>query len=105
MAIFEKLVPRQGEASLGLPVALLSVAFLLAIGLQTVQLVRQRDNLVSVYAGQEKAVEQTLRLRDSIDTFAGDTAKLAVAGDADARQLVEALHAQNIDVHAPAPAH
>jgi uncharacterized protein YggE len=103
MTVFEKFVDRQsGAPSLALPVALLSVAFLAAIGFQTVQLMRDRSNLSNVFAGQEAAVAQTLRLRNSVDAFAGDAAKLAQAGDPQAKQVVDALRNQNITIRPPA---
>jgi hypothetical protein len=103
MTVFEKFVGPQGNGpTLALPVALLAVAFLAAIGFQTLELVRDRSNLSSVYAGQEAAVEQTLKLRNSVDAFAGDTAKLAQAGDPQAKQVIDALRNQNIAIRPPA---
>jgi hypothetical protein len=104
MTVFEKFLPRQGEPSLALPVALLAVAFLVAIGLQTMQLVHERGNLTHMYEGQEPAVQQTLLLRNSIDAFAGDTAALADKGDPSAKQVVDALHSQNINIRNSAAA-
>jgi uncharacterized protein YggE len=103
MTVFEKFTGQQGGGpSLVLPVALLAVAFLAAIGFQTLELMRDRNTLSGVYAGQEAAVEQTLRLRNSVDAFAGDTAKLAQAGDPQAKQVVDALRSQNISIRPPA---
>ncbi len=105
MTVFEKFSGREGGPSLTIPVALLAVAFLAAIGFQTVQLLRDRSNLANVFAGQENAVEQTVRLRNSVDAFAGDTAKLAQAGDPQAKQVVDTLRSQNIAIRPPtAPA-
>jgi hypothetical protein len=107
MTVFEKFSGREGGPALGVPVALLSVAFLAAIGFQTVQLLRDRSNLANVFKGQENAVAQTIQLRNSVDAFAGDTAKLAQAGDPQAKQVVDTLRSQNISIRppvAPAPA-
>lgn len=105
MTVFEKFAGREsGGPSLALPVALLSVAFLAAIGFQTVQLLRDRGNLANVYAGQESAVQQTIRLRNSVDAFAGDTARLAQAGDPQAKQVVDTLRSENISIRPPAAA-
>lgn len=101
MTVFEKFAGREGGPSLALPVALLSVAFLTAIAFQTVQLLRDRGNLADVYAGQESAVQQTIHLRDSVDAFAGDTARLAQAGDPQAKQVVDTLRNQNISIRPP----
>jgi hypothetical protein len=88
--------------SLSLPVALQAIGFLTAISFQTVPLVRDRSNLANVYAGQQNAVEQTLHLRNSVDAFAGDTATLVQQGDSSAKQVVETLRSQNINVRPPA---
>jgi len=102
MTVFEKFAGSQNSGpSLALPVALLAVAFLAAIGFQTVQLMRDRSNLSSVYAGQEAAVQQTLKLRNSVDAFAGDTARLAQAGDPPAKQVVDTLRSQHITIRPP----
>ena len=103
MTVFEKFIDnKSGGPSLVLPVALLSFAFLVAIGFQTVQLMRDHGNLANVYAGQEKAVQQTLHLRNSVDAFAGETATLAQQGDPQAKQVVETLRSQNITIRPPA---
>ena len=102
MTAFEKFSDSKSTPSLALPVALLSIGFLAAIGFQTVQLVRDRGNLANVYAGQENAVEQTLRLRNSVDAFAGETATLAQQGDGPAKQVVETLRNLNITIRPPA---
>lgn len=103
MTLFEKSADRRsGAPSLALPVALLSIAFLTASGFQTVQLLQDRGNLARVYARQQQAVERTLQLRDTVDAFAGDTAKLARAGDPQAKQVVESLRSQHITIRPPA---
>jgi hypothetical protein len=105
MTVFERFTDsKSGGPSLTLPVALLAVGFLTAIGFQTVQLVRDRGNLANVYAGQQNAVEQTLRLRNSVDSFAGETASLAQQGDGSAKQVVESLRNLNINIRPPAAA-
>ena len=103
MTVFEKFADsKSGGPSLSIPVALLAVGFLAAIGFQTVQLMRDRSNLANVYAGQQNAVEQTLRLRNSVDAFAGETANLAQQGDNSAKQVVDTLRSQNITIRPPA---
>jgi hypothetical protein len=106
MTVFEKLGgnfgSNAGASSLGLPVTLLSVAFLAAIGFQTVQLLRDSHNLSAVYKEQDEAVTKTQQLRNIVDSFAGDAATLAQAGDPGAKQVVDALRAQNIQIRPPA---
>ncbi len=101
-ALFEKLIAEKSAGPpLALPLALLSFAFLLAIGFQTVQLMRDRSDLADVYAGQEGAVEQTNGLRSLVENFAGDMAALARQGDPQAKQVVESLRRQNIAIRPP----
>jgi hypothetical protein len=103
MTVFEKFTASEGNGpSLAVPVAILAVAFLAAIGFQTAQLLRDRSNLSNVYDGQEQAVQKTVQLRNSVDAFAGDTARLAQAGDPQAKQVVDTLRAQNIQLRPPA---
>jgi len=103
MTVFEKFTDgKHGGPSLSVAVAMLAIGFLTAIGFQTVQLMRDRSNLANVYAGQQNAVEQTLRLRNSVDAFAGETATLAQQGDGSAKQVVETLRSQNITIRPPA---
>jgi hypothetical protein len=103
MAVFEKPGdPKRDGSALALPVALLSIAFLAAIGFHTIQLVSDHSNLANVYAGQENAVEQTLQLRNTVNGFAGETATLAQQGNGPAKQVVETLRNQNITIRPPA---
>ena len=82
MTVFEKFTMQSDRGpSLALPVAILAIALLAAIGFQTAQLLRDRSNLSNVYTGQEQAVQKTLQVRNQVDAFAGDTARLAQAGD------------------------
>lgn len=102
MTVFEKFPdPQDRGPSLSLPLALLSLAFLAAIGFQTVQLMHDHSNLANIYAGQESAVEQTARLRNLVDGFAGETASLAQQGNRPAKQVVETLRSQNITIRPP----
>jgi hypothetical protein len=104
MTVVEKFPdPHKRGPALALPVALLSLAFLAAIGFQTVQLMHDHSNLATVYAGQESAVEQTLRLRNLVNGFAGETASLAQQGNRPAKQVVETLRSQNITIRPTAP--
>jgi len=105
MAVFDRFPdPNSRGPSLALPVALLALAFFAAIGFQTVQLMRDHSNLADVYAGQENAVEQTVRLRNLVEGFAGETASLAQQGNRPAKRVVETLRSENIAIRPPAAA-
>ncbi|HUE18667.1 MAG TPA: hypothetical protein VMQ63_02755 [Stellaceae bacterium] len=93
---------REEGPRLAWAVALLALGFFIAVLFQAVQLVRERINLAAVYANQETAEQDTLKLRAEVNSLAGDTAQLAQSGDAAAKQVVDQLAAQSVSIHPPA---
>lgn len=91
-------------------VATLAVAFVLAMAFQTYELIAQHANLLVVRDGQEAPLEQAVQMREDTEALAGETAALADKGNANARQVVDALRQQGISLRAaqapaaPAPA-
>jgi len=86
------------RSKLYLPVALLACAFVLMVGFQTSQLIREHDNLVAMRASQEATLQQAVKLRQQLDTLVGKTAQLADEGDAGARSIVDDLRRQGITI-------
>jgi Tfp pilus assembly protein PilO len=84
------------RAGLHLAVVILATAFVLAIGFQTYELIRERDNLVAARAAQEQQLQQAAKLRQQLDTLVGRTGQLANAGDVGARNVVDDLRRQGI---------
>jgi hypothetical protein len=84
------------RSKLHLPVALLATAFVLMVGFQTSQLIREHDNLVAMRASQEATLQQAVKLRQQFDTIMGKTAQLADEGDVGARSIVDDLRRQGI---------
>lgn len=82
-------------------VALLALAFFIAVLFQSVQLVRERANLGDILVKQETPVEEMLKLRDQVNSLAGDVAQLAQDGNAAAKQVVDDLARQRIAIHPP----
>jgi hypothetical protein len=82
-------------------VILLALAFFIAVLFQTVQLIRERANLAAILERQETPVQDMLKLRDQVNSLAGDTALLARSGNAAAQQVVDDLQRQHITVHPP----
>jgi hypothetical protein len=91
---------RDGGADL--PLALLAAAFFLMLLFQTVQLVRQSKSMAVFAVNQETAVQEAVRLRQAADALASDLVQLAQDGNANARQVVEEMARQNINLRPPA---
>jgi hypothetical protein len=77
------------------------VAFFLTIAFQTYQLLHEYSSLANARDGQQVPLEQALQMRQETEAFAGDVAVLAEKGNADAKQIVEAMRAQGITMRAP----
>jgi hypothetical protein len=83
----------------------LAVAFFLTVAFQTYELIAQHSNLIVARDGQEAPLEQAVQVREDTEALAGETAALADKGNANARQVVDAMRQQGIALRAPqAPA-
>ena len=80
---------------------LLAVAFFLMVAFQSYELLREYSSLENAQAAQQAPLEQSAQLRQETEAFAGDVASLADKGDANAKQIVDALRAQGIALRAP----
>jgi hypothetical protein len=90
--------------TLELPVALVAGALLLFLAFQTVELVRDSQNLVAIARSQDTPLQETARLKQAVDSLAGELAQLAQEGDANAKQVVDEMAKQNIRLQAAQPA-
>ena len=84
------------QAGVDLPVALLALGFFLALVFQSVQLVREGSVLAGLDRSQDVPLQDTLRMRQSVDALASDVAALAQSGDANAKQIVDDMARQNV---------
>jgi hypothetical protein len=82
--------------------AVLALAVFVLVAFQTYMLVQARHNLNTAYAGQEKPVEEATKLRQRAEGLAGGVAKLAEAGNANAKAIVENFRRQGVDMKPPA---
>ncbi len=90
-----------------LAVAVLALAFFLAVLFQSVQPWRERSGMNQIYQNQEQVLPDVLKLRDQVNSLAGDVAQLAQTGDAAAKQVIDDMARQGIALRppaAPAPA-
>ena len=90
-------------AGLEVPVALLAVSFLLGLGFQTVQLVRDSQSLAAIGRSQDSPLQESVRIKQAMDSLAGDVAALADAGDPNAKQVVDEMAKQNVKLRANQP--
>jgi hypothetical protein len=85
------------------PIAIISLAFLVGILQQTFVAFSSRSELIAVRAQQEASYEQALNFRNQLYGIAADTAKLAAGGDPAAKAIQEALLQEGITLPPPAP--
>jgi hypothetical protein len=83
-------------------ITVLAVAFFIAMAFQTFQLLSEYSNLQTALTGQQATFEQALQVSQETQAFAGDTAALADKGNANAKQVVDQMRAQGINMRAPA---
>ena len=88
--------------SLEVPVALVAVGLFLGVAFQTVELAREAQNLVAVAKSQDGPLEEAAKLKQATDSLASDVAELAQQGDANAKQVVDELAKQNVQLR-PSP--
>jgi hypothetical protein len=84
--------------SLQLPLALIVVALFLLLAFQSVQLFRQRENLIAAQAAQTPLLEDAAKLSQQLDALVAGTLKLAGSGNASAKAALEELHRQGISL-------
>ncbi len=89
---------RRHEASALWPLLLLAVAWLAWMGYQAHLLNLDRQAWKTAHAQQQQTVDNAARLRQSLDGLAADTQRLADAGNANARALVEELRKRGVTI-------
>ena len=86
-------------------VALLAIAVLLMTVLGTTQLVVQYSTLADVRAAQQPSVIEVAKVNAQLDALATETARLAAAGNSDARAVADEMQRQGITLRPPAEGH
>lgn len=82
-----------------LALLLLSLAMLLSLGDQCWQRLHERERLHAAQAQLQSTVDKATQLRSSLDALAADTQRLADAGNAPARLLVQELRRRGITIN------
>jgi hypothetical protein len=81
------------------PLLLMGLALLAWTAFQTYELLQDRGNLNGTYAAQQGPIQSSQQLRASLSAIAGDTQKLADAGDPGAKLIVGQLGQRGITIH------
>jgi hypothetical protein len=87
--------PADGRQSWELPLAILSAALVVALGVETMQLV-ERWRLAELRAAQAPQVQQAAKFRDQLQALGGETARLADGGDTAAQKIVDTMRQQGV---------
>lgn len=85
------------------PLLIICVATASWSGFQSYQLVHEHDALKKLHANQEALVQNAVKLRTQLDGIAGDTQRLANAGNANAQALVNELRRRGVTINAETP--
>lgn len=88
-----------GAPSAFVPLLLGGLALLGWLGFQAQQLMVERLGLQTAYASQQQTVDNSAKLRASLDTLAADTQRLADSGNASARTLVDELKKRGVTIN------
>jgi len=92
------------ERSPAIPLGILSVALLVWTASVTWNLTSENSRLQAAKTSQETLVQNSQKLRASLDALASETAKLAAQGNASARFLVDELRKRGITINPNPPA-
>lgn len=97
----EEQVVRQGRDRARLALALVIAAVLLVGIFQVVGAVQNHFALAHEWTAQQPAVVQGQKLRDQVQTLAGEAAELARNGDVGAGNVVAYLHRHGVTIRPP----
>jgi hypothetical protein len=100
----DTVTPSADTRSAFVPLLLMSLAVLCWLSFQSLQLVREREQLTTLRASQEAPLEAATKLRASLDAVAVATSRFADAGNPSARLIVDELRKRGITINQPAAA-
>jgi hypothetical protein len=84
-----------------LPVVIVAVSFFVLMAFETGYAIHDRDALAEQHRLQETAVQEAVKLRQTLEGLAGKTAQLAADGDEGAKAVVDQMKRQGITLSAP----
>ena len=100
MTSYDRDTPRDIQR-LGVQLTLMALALFLMLGLQTVVLILDRASLMNLGTQQDPTVQQSLKVRQQLDSVARGIARLAEEGDVNAKAIIDDLRRQGITVNNP----
>lgn len=86
-----------------LPLLIIGLATASWSGFQSYQLVQEHEALKKLHANQEALVQNAVKLRAQLDGIAGDTQRLANAGNASAQLIVNDLRRRGVTINPDSP--
>ena len=84
-----------------LPVVIIAISFFVLMAFETGYTIHDRDALKEQQRLQEPAVQEAIKLRQTLDGLAARTAQLAADGDESAKAIVDQMKRQGITLSAP----
>jgi hypothetical protein len=84
-----------------LPVILVVVSFFVLLAFETGQAVHDRGALSDLRRSQEPTVQESIKLRQQLETLAGKTAHLAADGDDGAKTVLDQMKQQGVTLAPP----
>ena len=81
------------------PILILALSFAGWAAFQMMQLMQEKDSLASLRVSQEKQVEDSKKLRESLDKLAKSTLALSNRGNANARLIVDELRRRGVTIN------
>lgn len=81
------------------PLLIVTVATTAWGAFQSYQLVQEQAALKTLHANQETLMQNAVKLRAQLDAIAGDTQRLANAGNANAQAIVNELRRRGITIN------
>jgi hypothetical protein len=94
---------RNGAAMGGwwLPVIIVVVSFFILMAFETGHTIRDRGALSDLRRSQEPTVQESIRLRQQLETLAAKTAQLAADGDEGAKTVADQMKRQGVTLTPP----
>lgn len=92
---------RQDRSGLPAPLILVVVSLFVLMAYETGQAIHDRSALANLIQAQQPGIEQAAKLRQQLQSLAAETAALAAAGDAGAKNVVDQMKRQGVTLSAP----
>jgi hypothetical protein len=84
-----------------LPLIIVVVSFFILMAFETGHAIRERGALSDLRRSQEPTVQESIRLRQQLETLAAKTAQLAADGDEGAKTVADQMKRQGVTLTPP----